>query len=384
MRIGVLGIRGIPGRYGGFETFAEQVATRLVSKGHEVVVFNRGRRMGVSSYRGVEIRTLPAIMRKTLETPSHTCLSLLNAVKDVRRFDVLLVCNVGNSPLLWLARRANLPVVLNVDGLEWQRKKWSAVAKAYLRWAERVAAASEIDIVTDARVIQRYYKERYGRETRMIVYGATGDRTPHSEDRVFLERCGLHAGKYFLYVSRLEPENNARMVIEAFSKTLEELPLMQLAVVGDAPYAGVYKRSLEKLACRDGRVVMTGAIYGVGYQVLQRNALAYVHATEVGGTHPALVEGMAFGNCVLVLDTPENCEVAGSSALTFSTSQALSRLMRDVGTGRIRVEEWGSLAMEHARESYSWDAVASEYEELLYHVAFRSRGELAEGEEVRH
>lgn len=366
MRIGILGVRGIPANYGGFETFVENLAPRLVQRGHEVVVFNRpghGERM--SSFRGVQLQHIPAIYNKYLETLSHTLLAVIRASTMRPRFDVLLVCNVGNSPVVWIPRLRGIPVLLNVDGLEWQRKKWPLPAKWYLKLTEKLAPRMAIHLVTDAYVVQRYYQQHHHVRTTMIPYGAEGNRNMNPDDQTVLRQWGLEPGGYFLYVSRLEPENNADMVLQAFAETRTILPHLRLALVGDAPYAGVYKERLAKMASHDSRVRMPGAIYGSGYAVLQRNAKAYIQATEVGGTHPALVESLAFGNCVLVLNTPENMEVAGSYAVPFETVEELRAQMIAVGTNQVDVAEWGRQAAQYAEATYSWDVITSQYEELL-------------------
>lgn len=369
MKIAIAGTRGIPANYGGFETFVENIAPRLVAKGHEVVVYNRpGYGQGMQHYKGVRLKEIPMVRNKYLETISHTFLSLWDATFK-ENFDVLLVCNVGNSPLLVLPRLKHLPVLLNVDGLEWQRKKWPWFAKRFLRWAERVATKTATTIVTDAYTIQEYYLQRHRTTTTMIPYGSNASRTPRKGDNDFLANVGLRPGHYFLYVSRFEPENNADMVIRAFSKTKSALPGATLAMVGDAPYAHAYKRELQALAARDSRVRMLGAIYGEGYEVLQRHATVYIQATEVGGTHPALVEGMAFGNCIFALNGPENIEVTRGHALLFHNEQELTDLFFRSGSGQIDYRQWGLRAQEYAAFTYSWETITKQYEATLAKMA---------------
>lgn len=369
MRIGILGTRGIPANYGGFETFVQNIAPRLVDKGHDVVVYNRpGYGEGSSFYKGVRLKETSMVRNKYLETMSHTFLSLWDATFR-EDFDVLLMCNVGNSLLLVLPRLKKLPVLLNVDGLEWQRKKWPWLAKKFLLWSERVATKTATAIVTDAYIIQEYYRRRYKAATTMIPYGSNATRTPCQGDHDFLAKLGLRSGNYFLYVSRLEPENNADMVIRAFSKTKDALPGAKLAMVGDAPYAHAYKRKLHALAASDRRVHMLGAIYGEGYEILQRHATVYIQATEVGGTHPALVEGMAFGNCIFALNGPENVEVTGGHALLFNGEDELTKLFLHSGSGQIDCLEWGLRAHEYAAITYSWATISEQYEAILAKIA---------------
>ena len=364
LRIAILGTRGVPANYGGFETFAEQLGARLAARGHQVTVYGRSAyvRRDVTSYRGMRIVRLPAPRWKYLETVVHTLFSAFHAV--VRRWDVIYVCNSANVPaatLLWLARKR---VVLNVDGLEWQRKKWGAAGRAYYRACARIAAWLPVHVVTDARVIQRYYHETYCRETDYFAYGT--DLDPVADDGT-LGRLGLEPGNYVLYVSRLEPENNAHVVIEAYRSVGAEVPL---AIVGDAPYASDYIASLKRTD--DPRVRFLGAIYGHGYQVLRSHAAAYVQATEVGGTHPALVEAMGFGNAIVANDVPEHRETLGDAGLYYRDARQLAEALDAVLGDAETSASLRDRAHGRARDTYSWDAIAAEYETWFRRLAGQS------------
>ncbi len=319
MRFAILGTRGIPARYGGFETFAEELSARLVARGHSVTVYCR-ERAPQAEYLGVDLQYLPTVRHKYLDTIAHTFLSTLH-VACGRRYDALLYCNAANALFTWIPRVRGMRVALNVDGLERNRKKWNRVAKAWYRLSEWLATWMPNAVVTDAQAIADYYQERYGRASTMIPYGA---EIGALETSAVLETLGLERRSYFLYVSRMEPENNALLVREAFEKLDTQV---KLALIGDAPYAAEYIRQVRDT--RDPRVVMPGAIYGEGYRELGSHCLAYVHATEVGGTHPALIEAMGRGALTLYLDTPENAEVAGGAALPF-THENLGEAMRRV------------------------------------------------------
>jgi glycosyltransferase involved in cell wall biosynthesis len=216
-------------------------------------------------------------------------------------------------------------------------------------------------LVTDARSIADYYRQRYRRSSEMIPYGA---ETGAVETRAVLPKLGLEWRRYFLYVSRMEPENNALLVREAFEQV--DTP-MKLALIGDAPYAAEYIRRVRET--RDDRVAMPGAIYGEGYRELGSHCFAYIHATEVGGTHPALIEAMGRGALTLYLDTPENAEVAAGAALPF-TRENLATVMRNVlAMPESERELWRGRAMERVKSRYSWDAVTDAYEKLLCGMA---------------
>lgn len=365
MRIAILGTRGIPANYGGFETFAEELSRRLVDRGHDVTVYCRSHYVDrdLKEYNGVHLKVLPTVRHKYLDTVFHTFLSAISA--STKNFDVVLICNAANSPFIPILTWNGTPVAVNVDGLERKRKKWNWLGRAYYRLGERSSVWLASEVVTDAKAIQDYYQTEYQKPSTMIAYGAEIERRPAPD---VVSKYGVEPERYFLYVSRLEPENNAAMVIEAFRKVKTDL---KLVIVGDAPYATEYKKRLKELAAGDNRIIFTGFVFGSEYKTLQQNAYAYIHATEVGGTHPALIEAMGFGNCVLCLSTTENDEVAGDAAIFFKNADDLAVELQKIGNDSSSVENYRQKARERARTHYSWDAVTDEYEKLFESLANR-------------
>lgn len=359
MRIAILGTRGIPANYGGFETFAEQLSTRLVERGHEVLVYGRSHHVPkeLKEFKGVQLKVLPTVKHKYLDTVIHTFLSVIHAV--FQRFDVVLICNAANAIFIPKLTWTGTPVAINVDGLERKRKKWNWLGQLYYRLGERASVWFATEVVTDAKAIQDYYKAQYGKDSTMITYGAEVER---KTDPAAIAEFNVEPEGYFLYVSRLEPENNALMVIEAFRKVTTDL---KLVIVGDAPYSDEYKRKLRETAVDDPRIIFTGFVFGEGYKALQQNAYAYIHATEVGGTHPALIEAMGYGNCVLAYSTNENSEVVGGAALEFADVKELTELIARVANDDRLAAEYRSVAQERIRSEYSWDKITDQYEELF-------------------
>lgn len=359
MRIAILGTRGIPASYGGFETFAEHLSTRLVARGHDVTVYCRAHYVSPRQleYHGVRLKVLPTIRHKYFDTVVHAFLSALHAVPS--RFDAALICNAANAPFASILRGTGTPVAINVDGLEHKRKKWNRLARNYYVLAERLSTILPNVTVTDAKVIQDYYATRYHARSTMIAYGAEVERKP---DRAAVRRWRVEPNRYVLYVSRLEPENNARMVIEAFKKVRTAYRLL---VVGDAPYAHEYIKDLKERARGDRRIIFTGFVFGQDYRALQQNAYCYVHATEVGGTHPALLEAMGYGNCVLTLATPENIEAVSDAGIPYADevdlTQKLQRVLRD---GSL-VQSYRNRAQLRVQQNYDWEHVVDQYEQLF-------------------
>ena len=359
MKIAIVGTRGIPANYGGFETFAEECSAGLAARGHQVTVYGRSHYVpkNLKTHRGVNLVVLPTLKWKYTDTVVHSFFSILHAL--FRKYDVILICNAANSLYAWMPRILGIPVVVNVDGIERLRRKWNRLGQAYYHFCEYLSTCFPNVIVTDAKVIEQYYRDRYAAASVFIPYGTT---TQKQDSREILEKCGLTPGEYFLYVSRFEPENNAHMVVKAFEKVRTS---KQLAVVGNAPYAREYVEKVR--ATRDPRIIFPGAIYGKGYWQLQAHAYCYIHATEVGGAHPALIEAMGQGNIIIANGTPENSEVLDTAGILYQKNDMddLLRCLQDVADHPEKYSILKRAAVERARSAYSWDNVIDRYEQIF-------------------
>jgi glycosyltransferase involved in cell wall biosynthesis len=355
--VAIMGTRGIPANYGGFETFAERLALHLVERGVPVTVYCRRHfATQTGEWNGVRLVTLPTIANKYLDTVVHTLLSTLHLVTRSRVRDVVL-CNAANAPVLPVLRAAGRRVVMNVDGLEWRRGKWGIVGRAWYRMGEWLSVRASSVLVTDAEEVRTYYRVRHDTDSIMIPYGA--DLLPRHLP--LPDELGVRPDRFVLYVSRWEPENNPLMVADAHRQAGVDVALVML---GRATYDEGLETAVRRAAARNA--VLPGPVFGEGYRALQSNALCYIHATEVGGTHPALIEAMGAGNLCLVLDTPENREVAGPAAWFFGDAGELSSLL--VKATELEAEELERLrerSRERARESFSWSAVGEAYLRLL-------------------
>lgn len=362
MRIAILGTRGVPARYSGFETLAEEVGARLVARGHQVVVYCRPHVVPAvgRTYRGMRLVHLPTVRTKHLDTPVHTLLSALHCA--VSPAEAALVCGVGNAPFAGLLRAAGKRVVINVDGLDWQRAKWGRAARRYLRLCEAIALRTADVVVTDASAVRRYYREQYRAETALIGYGAHRHPGPRPG---LLARLGLAPRQYLLFVGRLVPENGAHTVLAAWSALAPaERAGYRLVIVGDAPYSQRYIARLKRAA--PGDVLFTGYVFGEGYAELSEYAHAFVLAASVGGMHPVLVEQLGHGNCVIVNDTPANRETAGGHGLAYDGSAAdLARQLRRVLTDHAWVAQERKRARAWAATRFDWEEVTDRYLDLL-------------------
>jgi glycosyltransferase involved in cell wall biosynthesis len=368
LRIALAGTRGVPARYSGFETCAEQLGARLVERGHDVTVYCRAHHSPIAdrTYRGMRRVLVPTIRNKYLDTIVHAGLSSAHALG--RRFDVVLYFIAGNSPVSWIPRLVGTKTVVNVDGLDWRREKWPVVAKQYLQMAERLATWLPDACVTDSHVVQAYYRERFKHDPVYIAYGSEVDRRPPGET---LARFGLTRDRYVLFVGRLVPENCVDHLVDAFPRVRTDF---KCVIVGGASYADDYIRRLEAKAAADPRIVLTGYQFGEAYQELGSNAGIFVETSGVGGTHPALVEAMAFDRCVVVHDTAENLETmadAGRAYRGAGGADALAPVLQDLLDRADTRAELAEAAGRRARQHYTWHAVTDAYENLFYELCAR-------------
>lgn len=367
LHIAMMGSRGIPASYSGFETAVEQLSVRLVERGHHVTVYCRSHHVKWKgkTYKGVRLVKLPTIASKHLDTIVHTFLSMLHG--QFRRFDVVYICGVGNGPLSGIPRLGGKPTAINVDGADWERDKWGGFAKRYLQFAERMSTKLASCIVSDSHVVERYYREKFKTPSVFLPYGSDVPQLPPGET---LAKLGLQPDGYILWVGRLVPENNAHDVIEAYQQLGGPATGLQLCLIGDAPYSSAYKAELKQKA--GPGVVFAGYVFGDGYHELGSNARIFAFASGVGGTHPALLEAMAFGNCVVVNDMAANMETVGDAALPYSGvvgASDLARVMAHAIANPALVEEYRQRAAHRAATVYSWDAVTDQYEELFSQLA---------------
>ena len=373
LRIAILGTRGIPAAYGGFETFAEQLAVRLASRGHDVTVYGRATSVDPAldgrRYHGVRLVVLPAPRSKHLETVVHTLRCAWRARRE--RPDFALVCNSANFACLPLLRSAGSGTALAIDGIESDRRKWGLLGRSFYRLAGWLGPRLADVIVADCRVIEAIYRARGVRRVAMIAYGA---EPPATSGTAVLAHLGVVPQRYVLYVSRLEPENNADVVIRGFRESGIDLDLV---IVGDAPYADAYKARLHALAAGDPRIHFAGYVFGRGYDELRSHASCYVQATEVGGTHPALLEAMAAGLPVVANDIPEHREVLEEAGWYYpkNSPSGLAARLRQICSpegAELRAER-GEAARSRAASHYDWEKVTTAYEDLARRVAVGPR-----------
>ncbi|MET1052783.1 MAG: DUF1972 domain-containing protein [Mycetocola sp.] len=372
MRIAMIGTRGVPAAYGGFETAVEEIGSRLVERGHDVTVYCRSpRRSRQAEHLGMRLVHIPAIRMKTIETLSHTALSVVHAATRAHRPDAAFVFNAANAPFVPLLRARKIPTAVHVDGLEWRRDKWGGAGRRYYRWAEQSSVRQADALIADAQGIADYYRDEFSIPTELIAYGTRILRdTPH--DR--LAELGLAPDGYHLVVARFEPENHVHVILEGYRASTARLPLV---VVGSAPYAAGYIARIHDLAADDPRIHLLGGIWDQEQlDQLYANARTYLHGHSVGGTNPSLLRAMGAGTAVLAWDVVFNREVLGPAGGYFDNSSALGLLLGDAELSPHHVLDVAEAVQARAEAHYRWDDVTSGYEELAARLAagYSTRG----------
>jgi glycosyltransferase involved in cell wall biosynthesis len=310
-----------------------------------------------AEYGGARLVYRRLIETKSLGTITHTANSLWHAVRQ--DFDVLMVFNAGNGPLCMLPRLFRRKLAVNVDGLEWRRAKWGRMVKLYYQFGEWCASRLATRIVSDSRGIQDYYTQRFSTPSTFIAYGA---HVEGSVDPSILADYDLEPGSYFFVASRLEPENNADTTVTAFQQLTTD---KKLIIAGGANWDSPFVERLNQTA--DPRITFLGPVYEPGHiRELHANCYAYVHGNEVGGTNPALLKALGYGNCVLALDVNFNAEVVADAAMLYRKSpEDLAAKMQQLIDDPELAAEYRRRAPIRIQEAYQWDVVVRDYETLF-------------------
>ena len=355
MKLAILGTRGIPAQYGGFETFAEELAVRLVQHGVDVTVFcELQAQHQVAEYKGVKLCYVPVFQLGPLTTIIFDLLCLWRARK---KFNVVYMLGYGASLFCFLPRIWGKKVWVNMDGVEWARSKWSWQAKLWLKIMEAVAMWTPSRIVADAEAILKHLENRYSHlpPSTFIPYGAKVIDIPPLES--ILDEWNLQSKSYLLVVCRLEPENHLLEIIQGYRASAVVMPLI---ILGNHLATTPYVNSL--LGYSSVNIRFLGTVYDHDKLLaLRYHSYAYLHGHSVGGTNPSLLEAMGCGNRIVAHDNQFNREVAGATALYFKDATSLAAILNDLDD---KVDN-GSVAQQLICDRYTWDKIVTDYLELL-------------------
>lgn len=362
LRIAILGTRGIPARYGGFETFAEQLAMGLVARGHQLTVYAEAGERGCPDtfHHGVRVRHRHLPHWGPASVIAYDCACLWDAK---RGYDLVYMLGYGAAWACWVPRLFGTPVWINVDGLEWARSKWSTLARAYLRCMEWVSSWAATRVIADADAIAQRYRTIYPKGARCshIAYGAPLV-TEGSVGAESLSVWGLQPRQYALVVARPEPENHVLEIVQGYLLHGGDWPLV---VVGDVTAATAYQRQLLSLASEQVRFV--GGVYDAKVLTsLRVHAACYLHGHSVGGTNPSLLEALACGSLIIAHDNVFNREVMGEVADYFQSPAQLAACLARLRAWPVdECRQRSQRARQIVATRYTWDVITDAYEDLM-------------------
>jgi glycosyltransferase involved in cell wall biosynthesis len=355
--VAVIGTRGYPSYYGGFETAIRKLAPHLVNQGWDVTVYGRRDATPVDHCDAdprVVTRVTKGLETKSLSTLSYGFTAAIDAA--ARRPDVALVMNVANGYFLPLLRARGIPTLVNVDGIEWERAKWSPLARRIFRVGANCTARWATGLVFDALAIEKFWQDTFTVRGNFIPYG--GEVPP-----VLPVPDGLAHRSYVLMVARLVPENSVPQFFEAVPAIAASHPVV---IVGSSGYGGEWDDAARKLAER-ARVSWLGHVSNDELLLaLWQHAGVYFHGHSVGGTNPALVQAMAAGAPILARDTVYNREVLGPTGeFVAADPDAIAKSVLQLMADKTKRNEASEANIRHAKQHYSWSKVCAEYERVL-------------------
>ncbi|WP_316737852.1 DUF1972 domain-containing protein [Pedobacter aquatilis] len=357
MRIAIIGSRGYPYVYGGFETFVKELSERLVTQGVEVHVYCQRDLFTEhpKEVKGIKLHYLPTLPQKSLNQIIHSFLSIIHATFS--KADVLLVVNLAAGPMGWIPKITGKKTMINVDGLEWLRPKWRGLGAKYFYWAAKLATKLYDKIITDAEAMRQVYLQEFNQDSTVIAYGAPKFKQANENG---LQRLGLEKDGYYLIVGRLIPDNNADLIIRGFLKSKSN---KKLVVVGDVPYTDKYASDLKSM--QNERLIFTGYVKDQNeLMAMYQHAYAYIHGHKFGGTNPAMLKAMVNNCAILALNTVFNQEMLsnGKYGLFFDEDeQAVSIALEALENAPAKVKELKDIVRFGLTEKYNWDNITIAY-----------------------
>lgn len=361
MKIAIIGSRGYPYVYSGYETFVKEIVERLAEKEYDVTVYCHKNLFSTfpNEVNGVKLVYIATIEKKSLSQFVHSVQSILHAcLKD---FDIILVVNSANGPFGLITKFFGKKTAINVDGLEWLRPKWKGLGAKYFYWASKVATRLYDVIITDSDEMRKVYEREFNAKSTVIAYGANIRESWHPE---LINQWGLQLHGYYLIVGRLIPDNNADIILREFISSSSD---RKLVIVGDVPYKDAYAQSLKGLD--DPRVVFTGYVNDQDVLAeLYHNCFAYFHGHEFGGTNPTMLKALAYGCAICALETVFNREMLNNDAygIFFTKEQGnLAGLIHTMEANPHILLDLREKSRKRIIENYTWEKIANQYDELF-------------------
>ena len=361
LKVCILGAKGYPYVYGGYDTMVKELGERLQKRGVEVRVYCHRSlfKEKPSEVNGIKLIYMPAVETKILTQLTHSFFSMIHACfSDV---DVIFVVNSANGPFGLISRIFRKPTAINVDGLEWLRPKWKGFGSKYFFWASKMATKFYDQIINDSDEMRRIYLDLFKTDSKVIAYGANPS---FDSDPAKLQKWNLKKEGYYLIVGRLVPDNNADLIIAGF---IQSDTKRKLVIVGDVPYQDSYAEGLKSM--QDERLLFTGYVTDPEeLKALYHNCYAYFHGHEYGGTNPAMLKALGYGCAILALDTPFNQEMLQNGKHGWYFSKNPDSVSKLISKAENNPEELAGLrltARNGLTQKYNWDFVTEQYLEVF-------------------
>ena len=361
LKIAIIGVRGYPYVYGGYETFAKELGERMVQSGHEVTIYCHRNLFEErpKSVNGIKLKYFWSPQTKSLSQIVHSFQSMIHA--SISKVDVVLVVNSANGPLGLISKVFGKRTAVNVDGLEWLRPKWKGLGAKYFYWASKLSTRLFDRVITDAEAMRRVYLDIFKTDSTVIAYGANIRISKAPE---LIDQWGLESNEYYLIVGRLIPDNNADIILREF---IASSSTKKMVIVGDVAYQDDYADSLKALS--DDRLIFTGYVNDQDVLAeLYHNCFAYFHGHEFGGTNPAMLKSLAYGCAVLALETVFNREMLeGDKHGLFFTKEIGDgkRLIEEVEKNHAKISELRNISRNRIEDAYTWEKITNQYIELF-------------------
>ncbi len=357
LKIAIIGSRGYPYVYSGYETLVKELSERLVKKGHSVRVYCHKSLFKVKPkfVNGIELVYTPSIKSKYLSQFVNSFFSFIHVCFS--KMDVVLVVNSANGPFGLITKIFRIPTAINVDGLEWMRPKWKGLGSIYFKFASKMATLFFDQIINDSNEMRKVYLNLFKRDSRVIAYGADIRKSERSK---LIKKWNLNQREYYLIVGRLIPDNNADLIINGFIKSNSK---KKLVIVGDVPYKDSYSSKLKKIV--DERLIFTGYIEDQDLLAeLYHNSYVYIHGHEFGGTNPTMIKALAYGCAILALDTVFNQEMLEKEKFGLFFKKELLSITNRIDFCEKEQDQIKRLRLNSVNgvtKKYTWDFITNQY-----------------------
>lgn len=365
MRIAIIGSRGYPYVYSGYETFVKELVERLVKQEIEVVVYCHKNLFTTypPEVNGVKLKYFLTIESKALSQLLHSFQTMIHAC--FQKYDVILVVNSANGPFGLFTKIFQKKTAINVDGIEWLRPKWKGLGAHYFYLASKLSTLLYDKVITDSFEMQKIYLKEFNSDSSVIAYGAN---IRYSNDPSIITKWNLSLHEYYLIVGRLIPDNNADLIVAEFVRSKSK---KKLVIVGDVPYKDAYADKIKSVT--DSRVVFTGYVSNQNELAeLYHNCYIYIHGHQYGGTNPTMLKALAYGCAILALDTVFNKEMLdGDKYGIFFTKQRdnLAQIIERVEGNDFFLHAYREKSRERITSNYTWEKICSQYVSLFRELA---------------